>query len=348
VEALAVYQASQVRPLGNRRCIQFEVLSATSRRLEVSMRAAGPPAGPRVLSDLVRSWRTLLLAMAAVLFLTGPSCTATDPETTESLPDPSATTPTTQTPTARAGQGAKAYLPDTSTWSFAVDDEDLIPWVDPIGHGIELIQDALSDKKAPRAFADKPSKFNRLGLAVQLSASAIKCLNEHGHLELHAYTDTEFRYSVAVVLVIDAKAYRDVAVPLCAISDFFLFPRKARPAVPSLSPCVGATQKDRYVVAWMASTDVMCKALGGGLEPSKRRSELHRGDAGPDVANLQFNLNEVGYSLEVDGSFGPKTESALNRFQECYPYRGAVSGVADEATEAALRSAQGSDTICAG
>ncbi len=148
VEALAVYQASQVRPLGNKRCIQFEVLSATSRRLEVSMRAAGPPAGPRVLSDLVRSWRTLLLAMAAVLFLTGPSCTATDPETTESLPDPSATTPTTQTPTARAGQGAKAYLPDTSTWSFAVDDEDLIPWVDPIGHGIELIQDALSDKKA--------------------------------------------------------------------------------------------------------------------------------------------------------------------------------------------------------
>ena len=310
------------------------------------MRADRPSAGPRVLSKLGRSVRTLLLVVAAVLFLTAPSCTS-NPKA-ESPAPPTTVPSTVQTSTAAAGQGAKAYLPDTSKWPFEVDDEDLVSWVDPIGRGIELIQDALKTKGAPREFADKRPKLGGFTLAMELSASAIKCLNKHGHLEIHAYTDKNFRYSVSVVLVVDAQAYRDVVVPLCAVSDFFLgvvVPYSSGPVKPVLSPCVGASQKDKYVVAWMASTDIMCKALGGGVEPPKRRN-LDRGDVGPDVANLQFNLNQVGYNLEVDGSFGPRTESALNRFQQCYPYSGAVRGVANKATKVALKKAEEDGTTC--
>jgi hypothetical protein len=98
---------------------------------------------------------------------------------------------------------AKAYLPDTSKWPFEAHDIDLVSWADPIGHGIELIQDAHKTPDAPRKYADKSPKLGRFTLAMQLSASAIKCLNKHSHLELHAYVDRQYACSVSVVLVID-------------------------------------------------------------------------------------------------------------------------------------------------
>lgn len=42
---------------------------------------------------------------------------------------------------------------------------------------------------------------------------------------------------------------------------------------------------------------------------------LMRGDRGEDVKSLQTNLNSIGYSLVVDGSFGSATEGALMDFQ---------------------------------
>lgn len=46
------------------------------------------------------------------------------------------------------------------------------------------------------------------------------------------------------------------------------------------------------------------------------RLTLRRGDRGPAVEELQRKLNERGYKLTVDGSFGGKTEAAVRDFQE--------------------------------
>jgi hypothetical protein len=50
------------------------------------MRADRPSAGPRVLSNLARSVRTLLFVVAAVLFLTAPSCTSGSAKTESPAP----------------------------------------------------------------------------------------------------------------------------------------------------------------------------------------------------------------------------------------------------------------------
>jgi len=57
---------------------------------------------------------------------------------------------------------------------------------------------------------------------------------------------------------------------------------------------------------------------------------LMRGDKGDDVKSLQTNLNSIGYSLVVDGSFGSATEGALMDFQlknQIIP-----TGIADSST----------------
>lgn len=43
---------------------------------------------------------------------------------------------------------------------------------------------------------------------------------------------------------------------------------------------------------------------------------LKLGDTGVGVTNLQKNLNTLGFSLEVDSVFGPKTENAVRAFQK--------------------------------
>ena len=42
---------------------------------------------------------------------------------------------------------------------------------------------------------------------------------------------------------------------------------------------------------------------------------LRRGDSGADVKTLQTWLSEVGYSVSIDGAFGPLTQAAVRGFQ---------------------------------
>ncbi len=63
---------------------------------------------------------------------------------------------------------------------------------------------------------------------------------------------------------------------------------------------------------------------------------LQRGSRGPDVLELQRQLNARGERLAEDGIFGPKTEAALKRFQgTCGADR---TGRVDTGTATALRS----------
>ena len=46
---------------------------------------------------------------------------------------------------------------------------------------------------------------------------------------------------------------------------------------------------------------------------------LKEGSRGEAVRTLQKGLNNLGYGLTVDGSFGPKTKAAVIKFQKRYP-----------------------------
>ena len=59
---------------------------------------------------------------------------------------------------------------------------------------------------------------------------------------------------------------------------------------------------------------------------------LKKGAKGDSVRWLQQALNDHGYSLDVDGDFGPKTEKALKDFQA----KVFASGILDAATKSAL------------
>lgn len=74
--------------------------------------------------------------------------------------------------------------------------------------------------------------------------------------------------------------------------------------------------------------------LGDGL--------LGKGNAGPEVKQLQELLNDQGYDLKTDGIFGPKTEEALKDFQAKQGDKGnqiAVDGVVGPETRGALEKA---------
>lgn len=61
---------------------------------------------------------------------------------------------------------------------------------------------------------------------------------------------------------------------------------------------------------------------------------VKRGSKGASVKAVQEALNSVGYTLDVDGDFGPKTESAVQMFQAS---RGlTVDGIVGPQTAAAL------------
>lgn len=52
------------------------------------------------------------------------------------------------------------------------------------------------------------------------------------------------------------------------------------------------------------------------FEPNyTKHKTLRKGDKGPQVTELQSDLNFFGYRLAVDGSFGAKTEAAVKKFQ---------------------------------
>ena len=59
-----------------------------------------------------------------------------------------------------------------------------------------------------------------------------------------------------------------------------------------------------------------------------------RGTKGPLAAAIQAALREAGYSLDIDGEFGPKTETVLWEYQKKNGLE--VDGVAGPATYAKL------------
>lgn len=80
------------------------------------------------------------------------------------------------------------------------------------------------------------------------------------------------------------------------------------------------------------------RALGHFARHRLGQRPLHIGNAGWDVASLQFKLAEHGFpSASFDGIFGPHIDRALRRFQK---FAGLTAdGVAGPATLAALRRA---------
>ncbi|MFB2877964.1 peptidoglycan-binding domain-containing protein [Floridanema aerugineum] len=66
------------------------------------------------------------------------------------------------------------------------------------------------------------------------------------------------------------------------------------------------------------------------------RTIIRLGSKGKDVMYLQQLLNKKGYSLKVDGDFGPRTEDAVRRFQKSHHLK--VDGIVGPATWNALLS----------
>ena len=60
---------------------------------------------------------------------------------------------------------------------------------------------------------------------------------------------------------------------------------------------------------------------------------LRRGCKGEDVKSLQRYLRGCGYTIDVDGSFGPATENVVECYQEDADGKLAVDGVAGPATQ---------------
>jgi len=63
---------------------------------------------------------------------------------------------------------------------------------------------------------------------------------------------------------------------------------------------------------------------------------LQRGDRGDTVAELQFQLADYGYGIEVLGVFDAKTEAVVRAFQRHFR-QARVDGIADVSTVATLR-----------
>ncbi len=79
------------------------------------------------------------------------------------------------------------------------------------------------------------------------------------------------------------------------------------------------------------------RALGRFAKHRLGQRQLRLGNAGWDVASLQFQLAEHGFpSGDFDGIFGPHIAGALRRFQEWAGLK--VDGVAGRATRSALTS----------
>ena len=71
--------------------------------------------------------------------------------------------------------------------------------------------------------------------------------------------------------------------------------------------------------------------------PQDQRNYLMKGDTGTAVKTLQNNLNYVyNYGLEVDGSFGAKTDEAVRKFQKAAGLE--VDGLYGQASKAKLQS----------
>lgn len=88
-------------------------------------------------------------------------------------------------------------------------------------------------------------------------------------------------------------------------------------------------RSSRHRQAHASSTDSLAPVARGDRA-------LRSGERGADVVALQRLLNEKGAHLEVDGSFGPKTEAAVRGFQRRHGLE--VDGVVGKATLHKLRT----------
>ena len=87
-------------------------------------------------------------------------------------------------------------------------------------------------------------------------------------------------------------------------------------------------QKDRNLIV----DGIVGSQTWGALVPPT----IGRGSSSDDVERLQMILNEMGYSLVVDGIFGSNTEAAVKRFQK--NSRLEVDGIVSPLTWYALMS----------
>lgn len=78
------------------------------------------------------------------------------------------------------------------------------------------------------------------------------------------------------------------------------------------------------------STEAVKKAIVAQGSGTKLARTLQRGFGGPDVRFLQRRLLTLGYTLDVDGSYGSATEQAVRALQQAFKYD--VDGIVGEAT----------------
>lgn len=97
----------------------------------------------------------------------------------------------------------------------------------------------------------------------------------------------------------------------------------------------GVPKWERWgVPAGLYTTEELRKA-GLNVDDEKNIPTLRRGNQGDEVADLQMLLNsKYGYDLEVDGSFGKATETAVKDFQKKHGLT--ADGVVGKKTWAAL------------
>ncbi len=65
-------------------------------------------------------------------------------------------------------------------------------------------------------------------------------------------------------------------------------------------------------------------------------NNLRNGSKGDEVKGVQEGLRKLGYEVEPDGHFGPKTEEAVKSLQTLFGYT--VDGIAGEGTQKLITS----------
>src|SRR5688500_18386768 len=61
---------------------------------------------------------------------------------------------------------------------------------------------------------------------------------------------------------------------------------------------------------------------------------LKRGSKGEEVRSLQKRMIKLGYDIDSDGDFGPKTETAVKELQSAFGYT--VDGIVGEGTNSLI------------
>jgi peptidoglycan hydrolase-like protein with peptidoglycan-binding domain len=116
--------------------------------------------------------------------------------------------------------------------------------------------------------------------------------------------------------------------------------------LPVLAALLGALSLSAAPAALADSSGgaaLVAKSQPRGIEGSNASASvftrtLRRGDTGADVKTLQTWLSDVGYSVSIDGDFGPMTQAAVKQFQLTHRLSPAT-GVVGRRTAASLDAA---------